>query len=231
MTAVKKGMNMCCRNFLFLLWPPYEAHVANKDIQRRTNDDCRWEEIHNDVEASLSEGISFKELEATVSKTQDYEIARKNRLESKAQIFASGGSLAAGALSIIPALYSSSWGIPPEGALLAGVIYLVAIIHLWVAAYFGIKTRQVQGLASPNASSLINELKNGEWNDRMRAVTGLANTKWNEDYLLLKSNYLSVAERMFLRGLACIATAAIISVAIKLLAEHGITLFTTVGLQ
>jgi len=213
---------MCCRQWLFRLWPPYEARVANRELSEAIESADYWESIKEEVNQALSKGNPLEDVAEAANKIQDYEIARKDGLENKALVFSTGISIAAGVMSVLPVLFSNKWGIPETGAIVAGTVYLIAIIHLWIAAYYGVLIRQIQGLARPSATSLINELNDEDWDSKQRVLTVLSNVKWNENYLLLKSNYLSVAEKMFLRGLAFIAVAAVTAVILKLLVEYNI---------
>ena len=213
-------MPMIVKRVLFWIWPPYEAKVADREIETKrseTRENARWNSLVNGVRAALpKDATKYAELEIVAKLIQEAESKRKDTLEKKASTFVSGIGVGVGVISVVPALFSNYWLIPVGWAFVAGVAYLLAIIVLLVAAYYAVQVRQVAGVASPCADSFLDLLKEHQGKIDERIALTIAQVKWNEDLLLQKSNYLSVAEGLFLRGLALVAFAAVLSVAAKL---------------
>jgi len=205
---------------LFMLWPPYEARVADKAIASRNQvmgDNTRWDALLNEIRTLLPEGANYDDLDKFAKDIQESELKRKDTVENKATSFISSAGIAITVISIIPALFSESWDIPKKWALVSGIAFFVAIILLLVSVYFAIKVRLVKGFALPCADGFKALLKEGHGKIDERIAIRIASTKWNEDILNQKINYLSVAEDLFLRGLALIAFAVTVSVSGKLL--------------
>jgi hypothetical protein len=207
------------RRIIFWLWPPCEASFADRQIARRNleaGNNARWDALLTQIRSALpSDAAKYAELELLAKHIGDTESKRKDTLENKAATYVIGIGIGISILSIVPTLFSDKWLIPAMSAYTATAAYLTAIICLLVAAYYSIRVRQVAGIASPSADSFLDLVKVHQGRVEERIVLIIANSKWNEDLLLQKSNYLSVAEKLFLRGLSLLAFAAIISVASK----------------
>lgn len=211
---------MKLNRLFFWLWPPYEAKLTDKIIAERNNkigDAARWDSIKAEIRSVLPKDISnYKELELTANQIHDAESKRKEILEDKASTFIAASGIATGIVSIIPALFADEWDIPIRFAMTAGTAYLLSIIYFLVSAFYAVKVRRVAGFARPCADSFLDSLKSDKGSIEGRIVLTIAQTKWNEDLMLRKSNYLSVAEDLFLRGLVLITFAAFISISAKL---------------
>ncbi|MDD2466751.1 MAG: hypothetical protein PHI97_22360 [Desulfobulbus sp.] len=194
--------------------------MADKAIARRNQvigDNTRWDALLNEIRTLLPEGANYDDLDKYAKDIQESELKRKDTVENKATSFISSAGIAITVISIIPALFAESWDIPKKWALVSGIAFFVAIILLLVSVYFAIKVRLVKGFALPCADGFKDLLKEGQGKIDERIAIRIASTKWNEDILNQKINYLSVAEDLFLRGLALIAFAVIVSVSGKLL--------------
>lgn len=208
------------KRLIFWLCPPYEANIADKIITDRNNKigrDVRWDSMKAEIRCSLPKDTSnYKELELIARQIQDAESKRTETIESKSSTFIAASGIATSVVSIIPALFADEWNIPIKWAIIACVFYLIAVISFFVSAYYAVKARKVAGFALPCADSFLDSMKSDKGSIEERIVLTIAQTKWNEDLLLRKSNYLSVAEDLFLRGLVLITLAAIVSIAAKL---------------
>lgn len=213
---------MCLANrLLFWAWPPYEKWLVDKEINRveEKDDIANREKIFCDkIRNSFPEDADDKELEIMANEIQESEEKRKETLENKAVSFISGIGISLGIASLIFVLFANKqpMPMPPPVTLVVGFIYLFAIINLLVAARYAVKARQVAAFASPCADTFIDSMKNNRWKIKERIVLTVYQAKWNEKELLNKSNCLSVAENMFLRGISLIAFAVVISVTLKI---------------
>jgi hypothetical protein len=212
----------------FWLWPPCEAKRTDKiiaDRNEKMGGDARWDSMKGEIRCVLPKDTStYKDLELIAGQIHDAESKRKETLESKASIFIAASGIATGVVSIIPALFADEWGIPIKFAMTAGGAYLLSIICFLVSAYYAVKVGKVAGFARPCADSFLNSMKSDEGSIEERIVLTIAQTKWNEDLLLRKSNYLSVAEDLFLRGLVLITFAALVSIVAKLFTQLNMKL-------
>lgn len=208
------------KRLIFKLWPPYEARNIDKQIEKKnskTGDDARWESILTELRNALpQDATKYEELEMMARQIQEAEWKRKETLENKASTFVAGIGVAFSIITIVPALFADQWQIPIIWAYIAGTAYLLAITHFLVAAYYAVQVRRVGSFSSPCADTFLDSVKQHQGQIKERIILTVAQAKWNEDFLLRKSNYLSVTEDLFLRGLALVAFAAVISVAVKL---------------
>ncbi len=211
------------KRLLFLLWPPYEAAVTDKIIADKNSkiaEQVRWDSIKAEIYGLLPEDASiYKELEFAARQVQDAESKRKETLENKASTFIAASGIATSVISIIPALFADEWNIPIKCAMVSGGAYLLAIICFLVSAYYAVKVRRVAGFAQPSVASFLDSMKSNKGSGKKRVVLTVASSKWNEDLLLRKSNYLSVAEDLFLRGLVLVTIVALVSIAAKLFVQ------------
>jgi len=209
------------KRLAYWLWPPYEAIKAHQEIDKRNReigDDARWNSILTELRNSLpKDETKCKDIEIIALQVQEAEIKRKETLENKASTFVSFIGVSVSIISVIPVLFVDKWNIPTDWAIIASIAYLVSIILFFVAGYYAIQVRRVAGFALPCAGTFIEAMKQNQGDIRERIVLTIAQTKWNEVLLTKKANFLSVVEDLFLRGLAIIAFAAIVSISAKLL--------------
>jgi len=207
------------RPFLFWLWPPCEAKVANDYISKKTERvaaDVRWEKIVKGAKEDLPEGTTYAELFSIAKELREAEWKRKEIIENKATTFVCGVGLSCTIISIIVALFVSRSDVLRFPIIIAMIAYFASFIFLLISAYYAIKVRQVEAFHSLSADRVHSILKENQQNQlRVYIVEAIADCKINEAPLLRKSNYLSVAEELFLRGLALLAFASVISVLYK----------------
>jgi hypothetical protein len=195
--------------------------LADRQIAKRkfeAGNKARWDVLLTRIRSALPLDVTkYAELELLAKQIGDMESKRKDTLENKAATYVIGIGIGMSILSILPTLFSDKWLIPATSVYMytATAIYLIAIICLLVAAYYSIRVRQVAAIASLSADSFLDLIEVHQGKVEERIVLIIANSKWNEDVLLQKSNYLSVAETLFLRGLSLLAFAAVITVASK----------------
>lgn len=80
---------------MFWLWPPYEARIAGKIIDRRTDisDWSRMEDVQQRIRRGLDSDTELDELKAMAKLVFESENKRKETLESKALTFVSAFGL------------------------------------------------------------------------------------------------------------------------------------------
>lgn len=212
---------MKINRLFFLLWPPYEANLTDKIIADRNNkmtENARWDLIETKIRSALPKDASnFEKLEYIAKQIQDVESKRKETLENKASTFIVAIGLAISIVSSVPALFSNEKNITIKWAIITSAAYLVAVIHFLVSAYYAVKVRKVAGFAQPCVDSFLDSMNSDKESIEDRIILTLTQTKWNENLLTQKSNYLSVVEDLFLRGLAFVAFATFISIAVNFL--------------
>jgi hypothetical protein len=207
---------------VFWLWPPYEECIARKVIDSRISGSYqeRMKSIQAEINKSLPEDAGLLEESESLAKLVfESENERNETLESKALAFVSAFGVTVSVISALPALFSEKWNISTPAALIVGVSYGLAIIHLLVAVYYAIDARRVSGFALPNADEFVETLQERRQSVADRIVMYISQAKFNQSILLKKANSLWVAESMFIRGLLLVAIASLISA--------GTMLFTT----
>lgn len=207
------------KEFLFWIWPPYEAYLTHSEIDRKLRelgDKARFAEIVSRLTRVLPSGVALDGLEDRALNVQQSEMERNEAIESKAAALTGNMAIAVTIVSIVPALFKQDWGLPNWCSISVATAYLLAIIHLLVGIYYAIKVRKVQGYEIPCVERLVELLRDKKWQELDRAVAALAQTEWNEPILTKKANLLMVAEALSLRGLALIGFAAVFSILAKL---------------
>ena len=202
------------RKFIFWLWPPYEAAIARNIIENNSgsNHIGRMNSIKNSIRDSLSDGIELpNEMENLAKTIFDIENKRRETLESKAIEFVSGFGIAVSVFSALPALFDNKWRLSILFLFILGVLYFLGIMHLLVAIYWAVAVRRAEGLALPNVDGYMKAIADQAFSSRDRIIMYLSQAKFNEPLLTLKANSLSIAERMFIRGIFFVALVALFS--------------------
>ena len=205
------------------LWPPCEAWVVDRRLNQRKQgigDDARWESILTEVRTALPRHAGYKSLEIIAKEIRKSETKRKETLDEKASLFvaATGVALSIGVLAA--SLFPDKQGAEPWVVPL-GVLYLLTLIHLFSAVYYALIARRITALASLSADTFMDCLKHRQWGRRDRIILAIAQARWNEDVLLRKVNYLSVAEDLFVRGLFLISSVVVLNILIRLMTGNA----------
>lgn len=228
-------MNSKIAKLLYVLWPPYEAYVAQKFIAERRFDDYAesMELLSKELSGLLlvnsddeQRSVNLNKLEEIAVSILESETKRQETIESKALTFLFLLGLSTTLVSALPALFTSTWQLPLSVIVISGGSYIIAVIHFIVSVYFAIRVRQVVGLAVPNVAEFIDSVKNDSNIIFTNIVINIKRAKYNESILTLKANALSIAEKMFLRGLVFIVIATISSAGAKILVENGVSIPT-----
>lgn len=205
---------MRLKAILFWLFPPYEVFVANRAIDDLENGDS-----HNSVQAELAGVLQtctdYTKLEELADQLAESELNRKDTIENKASSFTSSIGIMISIVVIVPTLYASDWNISFFWATLIVFSYAIGVLCLLIAEYYAIMVRRTEAFIVPSAYSLMEDIKEGKFSGKQYIISVIASTKWNQRVLLKKTNYLSVAEVLFPRGLILIAFAVLVSISVK----------------
>ncbi len=201
----------------FLFWPPCEAKYAQKIIESETKKNNNWEEITTEIETNIKGISNYEELLLIAKELRQTEIKRKDTIENKATTYIYGIGFSCTIVSIVLSLMVEQTKEFTLPSIISIIFYFFSLVLLLVSAYYAIKVRQVIGYHQLTADSVYNFLKSDQKESKRYIAETVADSKMNEIPLLKKSNYLSVAESLFLRGLAFFAFATIISVGFKII--------------
>jgi hypothetical protein len=213
------------RKIFFWLWPPYEERVARKAIDSSVSgsNQERMKSIQAEIRESLPEDAGLlEESESLAELVFESETKRKETIESKALAFVSVFGVSVSVISALLTLFGEKWSISTPAALIVGIFYGLAIIHLLVAVYYAIDARRVAGFALPNADEFVETLQERRQSVADRIVMYVSQAKFNQPILIKKANSLAVAESMFLRGLVLVTIASATS-ALTILYPTGFT--------
>lgn len=201
------------QKILFLIWPPYEAHVAIKYIEeneKQVNQNVLWDQTINEFTNVLSEGLPLQEISNEALSIQEKEKFRKDTIEQKASWLSGNNGLSVAIISLVPVFLDPKWSIANSVKILALFFYLLSLINFIVGAYYSILVRRVSAYFGPSVEGIMEKCKNGKWDEKRNIAIILTENKWNEKTLTKKINYLTVAESLFLRGISFLALSAII---------------------
>lgn len=206
------------QKFIILIWPPYEAHIANRFIDAEISkcSQNRLESIQSNIRHSFREIEKADKAESLAQDVYDSETKRKETIESKAQTFMFAFSICIGILSILPTLFGTEWNIPSPTATVSVCFYVLAMLHLFVAIYHSIQARRISGFALPSSDGCLESIRENRIDEINVAVMCLSMAKFNEPILTKKSNSLVVAEIMFIRAVIFLVIASCISIGVKL---------------
>lgn len=183
------------QKLLFKIWPPSESKAAEGRLPRSTPN--QFEKYYDEAKGVVAQ-TTADTLAEEAKRVQDAEIARQKSLEDKGQSFVVSAGLAVSVISLVSTLFSEKQELPFFVSVVASFLYLLAILHFVVAARYGLKARGSEQLLLPSASNFLRSLP---FTAQERVADIVAQTKWNEPALSRKSNYVQVAEVMFIRGL------------------------------
>ena len=203
------------KKFLFLLWPPYEAYYAKKQIDRASKDNKDIISLENNIEKIkdiIQKGAPVKELLAEALYIQKKETERKNVIEQKATWLSSNVGVVLVIVTIAPIFLKDKWNISQYYVLCAAILYLLALVHFVVGSYYSIIVRRTSAFYMPSIDNLRNKILHQKWSEIERFSQIMLQVKLNEKIITQKSNYLVVVENLFLRGLISISLAAIVIV-------------------
>lgn len=203
---------------LFWVWPPYESLVTDREIRKLRNqesEDARWEAIQNSVRELLPEQPErLVELETYSLQISKAENDRFDIVADKAATFIAGIGIATSLISLGPVVLAGKRALHNTPLTwFACTVYFLAIVYFLTAVYFAVKVRRVDAFVSDSADTFIEALRKNHANTSERIVFNISAAKWNEMLMTKKTNYLSVVESLFIRGLFLLAIAAVLTFA------------------
>lgn len=201
------------KKLFYWLWPPYEAYLARLWLDERIDkSNERIKTLDDELNKILNKSKKIPvDIEALAKLTFEAENKRRDSIESKALTFISNFSVAVSIASVLPTLFSGKSELPNLFLLILGGIYIFGVIHLFTAVYWAVEARRIEGLAVPNVDDYMSFIQNGKWEIRDRIFLYIRQSRFNEPIISKKTNALSVAETMFIRGLFFVGVATIAS--------------------
>lgn len=202
-------MRKFLRTWAFRLWPPYEAQFAGKHIDSAiaAAPDSREKTIREEIAEAITRVTDLASAESSARLVIESEEKRNETIEAKAGSLVFALGVAVSLVSVAPALFGGNLHLPFGLSLIARLSSLSAVVHFLLAAFYAVRARKVTGFALPSVDGFLQSTKE-EGNSKInRIATSLLQVRLNEPAIQKKSNYLSVAETMFLRGLIFVAMA------------------------
>jgi len=199
---------------LFVIWPPYEAKFANDSIIKRIQEVGEKElrkRTASRIEDAVSKCADLKEWVPVATMVREAELKRKETIERKATTYLCAITVTFTIMGIITGLLRGQSKAMTRLIYVAIASYFIAFICLLVSAYYAVKVIRSEGLYCLCADEVVDIL--GYKDNSMAAyiIQAIVVCKMNESKLTIKSNYLSVAEDLFLRALALIGFASVIT--------------------
>jgi hypothetical protein len=200
--------------FRALLWPPSAASDANRQIildREKIGSTQLWISAQEQVRGSLQKHADLTSVVEFADEIAQTQSKVWETLEAKAAAIVQVGGIATTIITLGTGIIDKSSSISPPWIGLTVVLYLLCIIHLLGAIYFAVRARKAIEVAVPTSEAfffLIDNWPNSEV-ERESIVRKIAEVKWNEDILRIKTNYLAAAEDLLLRGLVLFAISAI----------------------
>jgi hypothetical protein len=196
------------KRLLFVVWPPCELQFYTQEIAKSIGSD-QWDRAMKEsaLENPPVSDSDLAEAEKLVSAVMDAEVKRKDVLESKASTFIVTPTVAMGIAAVVAPFAKEL--VTTSTLVICGIVfYVIALVHLFVSAYYAIEARRAQQfvvLSSGNVHDLLAMTRHD------RLVARLAYVKMNEPALTNKSNELTVSEDLHLRGLAFLIFSALLT--------------------
>lgn len=195
------------KKIIYKLWPPLELFSVDEKLQDIDFSD-RWAQATKELEYTPNDGaeiLTHENAEKISTHAYEAEIKRKEVLEGKASSFILAPSIATTFVATISPMIKELSTSPLILTVLIAVLYLLSLVNFLASTHYAIRVRQVSGfvlLSAKNAHELIHQSPSD------RITQRLVSSRLNEPALLKKSNFLSVAEDLFLNGLGLLAAAS-----------------------
>jgi hypothetical protein len=206
-------MSKTFQKLLFFLFPPYEAELASKEIdkdnEKNRNAFQKKAKIFID-DLAVEKKTDLGEIEKRAHYIYEAEQKRKETLENKAIQYSAGFGIVVSIFSVFPVIVSKDLNTLLGIKIFLGIIYVLAIFHLIIAVFYSIKVRQVEGFGMLTVEGLLENGINRKSKsiNKINEILNIIN--YNQSILIKKSNNLFVSEKMFIRGLLFISIAIIL---------------------
>jgi len=202
--------------------PPIKLWKANSYIKKKYKiknqlpSDEKYESTFS-VWIKVISGKTNESLIREADKFEQNELHRKEILENKASSLITALGLSLTLILIISAVIGKDWGLPKHIALLSASALVLAIIHLLVAAFYAIKTSQLTAFYFDCTETIKNKLEKGNTSQAEILAEKLTNIDMNTPALIIKSNYLSLAQNLFLRGIFFISIGSLVALGYQII--------------
>jgi hypothetical protein len=198
------------RRLLAWLWPPYDFYLTKRAVDAKQTVQTPWAIAIAEMTDGLDslEPDDLVEAEKLASSLLDAENRRKDVLEAKASTFVVTPAVAT-AITAAVAPLTKDLKLSASTAAITAIAYAIALVHFLVSAWYATAARRAAGftvLSAANAHRLMTLPR------KDRIAERLAYARLNEPALTMKANRLSLAEDLFLRGLAFLALASFLAV-------------------
>lgn len=194
------------------VWPPLEVRKANRVLDQAIDSNVQGYEGMVDRFLQRIAAAEAPELViAEIERVEESELRRRELLESKASSLLAALGILVSLILLVPAIFERPRTVSPYVAISLSILVTIAVLHLLAAVYHAVLVSRVGALYLPSIGSVDALLKAGGDQTRYAAAQKYANARMNEPILTIKSNHLSMAQKMFLRGIVALAIAAVIS--------------------
>lgn len=206
-------MNVWVRRVMEVLWPPIPAWRINADLKKQIEDrlasDDEYQSAFDDLLAEFKKATDHSTLLSEALRIEQAEIDRKEVVESKASSLANATGLAVTLVALVPTVLEADWGLAKPVAVISGLAFVLAIIHLLVAVDYAVNVSMVAPFYVSSAGTVKRSLQKGSLDEASLAAEKLVNAEMNVPALIVKTNCLSVAQSLFVRGIALLGIGAL----------------------
>ncbi len=194
------------------VWPPLEVREANRVLDQAIESSVQgYEGIVDGFLQRIAAAEAPELIIAEIERVEESELRRRELLESKASSLLAALGVVVSLILLLPAIFERPRTAFPHVAISLSILVTIAILHLLAAVYHAVLVSRVGALYLPSIGSVDALLKPGGDQTRYAAAQKYANARMNEPILTIKSNHLSMAQKMFLRGIIALVIAAVIS--------------------
>ena len=195
-----------------VLWPPIPAWRTNADLKKQIEDrlasDDEYQRAFDDLLAQFKKATDHSTLLSEARRIEEAETDRKEAVESKASSLANATGLALTLVALVPTVLGTDWGLAKPVAVISALAFVLAIVHLLVAVYYAVNVSVVAPFYVSSTSTVKRRLETGGLDEASLAAEKLVNAEMNIPALIVKTNCLSVAQDLFVRGIALLAIGA-----------------------
>lgn len=206
----------CFLKVLEFLWPPVRTlranRVLNKQIKKlEKQSEKLYQEIFDEFVKKKNSKFYSNELFSEIEKIEQAEVHRKEVFESKASLLINILAVAVALIVLVSGILGTNWGLPQYLATVATLLFTLAVIHLLISVYYAARVTEVGLFHMVSAESIGNFVRERPENFLISAAAQkLANVKLNQPRLIIKSNFLVTAQKLFIRGITFLGIGALV---------------------
>ena len=205
-------MKVWVRRVMEVLWPPIPLWRTNANLKKQIEDrlasDDEYRCAFDDLLAELKKATDHSAVLSEALRIEEAEIDRKEVVESKASSLANATGLALTVVALVPTLLGTDWGLANPVARISALAFVLAIVHLLVAVEYAVNVSMVAPFYVSSTSTVKRSLEKGSLDEASLAAEKLVNAEMNVPALIVKTNCLSVAQDLFVHGIALLAIGA-----------------------